>query len=281
MLGEKFRELRKSKKITIVEACRGITSPSSLQRWERGEGQMAIEKVIKLLNRIHIEPKEYIDRVDISDDDVYYQDIGEAYNTGNSEMLKNLAIFLLDLHRKDLKNKHILFQAAIACNYYMDLTKLNIFPKEDTFRLNAYLANIEDWTQEDVIIFHNTQLLLSTENIFKFARSLYSFLIEEEKITSFYLMAVNALLSAAFVLLKRKNLASAQEILNQVKNLDLPEKYVIELIKIKYISALVDYIENNDDTMLKSLVKNLSALGLTEKAQDFKVGFEQIKEMYH
>ncbi|WP_025080619.1 helix-turn-helix domain-containing protein [Lactobacillus hamsteri] len=51
MLGEKFRKLRKAKGINIYKAAEGITSKSSLQRWENGQGEMSIEKVMALLKK--------------------------------------------------------------------------------------------------------------------------------------------------------------------------------------------------------------------------------------
>ena len=53
--GRKFRKLRKATKISSSKAAEAVgISRSKLERWERGEAGLDIEKVFKLLEVIHV-----------------------------------------------------------------------------------------------------------------------------------------------------------------------------------------------------------------------------------
>lgn len=77
MLGEKFRELRKQQGISIIKVSEGITSASRLQRWENNKGEMSIEKVINLLNRINIRPNEFLAKAGLTDLNIIEAKTGE------------------------------------------------------------------------------------------------------------------------------------------------------------------------------------------------------------
>lgn len=54
VIGEKYKELRKEQSITLAQAAKGICATSNLSRWENGKITLEFNKVLALLNRIHI-----------------------------------------------------------------------------------------------------------------------------------------------------------------------------------------------------------------------------------
>lgn len=98
MLGQKFRKLRQCKNISLDKACEDITSKSSLQRWESGIAEMSYNKVLKLLNRIHIQPKEFIDLIQSSELNAYVEPLEEPVKNNDIEKIKDLALLFLKLH---------------------------------------------------------------------------------------------------------------------------------------------------------------------------------------
>ncbi|MGN1272510.1 MAG: helix-turn-helix domain-containing protein [Lactobacillus sp.] len=280
MLGEKFRELRKSQNKSISEMAKNITSPSSLRRWECGEGEMSISKVILLLNKLHITPKEFMDIVDTEDDDFYEVEISMYYEKNEVQKLKELIDVSKEYHLEHPANKKYLFRDAIACNYYMDLTGQNLFSEDDVLRLKAYLLPTENWTQENVLLFGNTQLLLPAEAIFEISNSIYSYLFYDESARTFYVMALNTLLNAVFCLIKKKNTLMATKLLRKIDMLNVPSKFTNERIRINFMKALLDYVHTQDSSSMNTFLQSLNSLGFSEKVADFSFAFDQVKAIY-
>lgn len=280
MLGEKFRELRKAQKKSISEIAKDITSTSSLSRWECGEGEMSMTRVVMLLNKLHITPKEFMDIVDGESDKFYEIKVSMYYERNDIEGLKELAEATKDYHLKHIADKKYLFQNAIACNYYMDLTGQNLFSEDDVMRLKAYLLPIENWTEEDILLFGNTQLLLPADDIYAISRSIYSHLMDHEPAKNFYLMSLNTLLNGIFCLLKKKRPDLANNLLKNVNSLDIPDNFTNEKIRIKFMQALLNYINKKDVSSMKTLIQGMQALDLSEKVADFKFAFNQIRAVY-
>lgn len=57
--GSKFKELRRSKGISIEKVAKDITSKSHLSNWKNGKAILDITVFVKLLSRINIQPAEF------------------------------------------------------------------------------------------------------------------------------------------------------------------------------------------------------------------------------
>lgn len=278
MLGQKFRELRKAQRKSIKEVAEGITSFSSLRRWENGEGEMPINKVMQLLDKLHIQTDELLNNS--ANLNIYTIGVEEAVKDNDVETLDKLAHKLLNLHYEAVGNSRVFFQAAIACNFYMDFTNKNLMQRDDLLRLKAYFSGIENWTQENVLLFANTQLLLSANNIYVSSRSLIADLTYgKKKDDSFWHLAITALLNAVASLIKKKDFTDAKFILRQFKTINLSDKYLSEKLKIKYFSTFFDYLDTSSPDKMNMFLSGLDAVGLNNKRKEFELGFSQFKKM--
>lgn len=279
MLGAKFRKLRKAKNINLYKASEGITSKSSLQRWENGQGEMSIEKVIALLKKIHVQPDEFVRS--LNDLKVYTKDVSVAYQNNDISKLKSIANNLLTIHYLDPTDQKIFFQAAIACNYYMDFTNVNLLNENDILRLRAYFSSIKNWTRENIIIFGNVQLLLDGEYVYIIARSLLSCLIDNKTDDdSLNKMGVTSLLNAVFVLIKKESIDKACKLLTQIKNLKYIDELHFSQIRIKYAEKVFSCIKSKNTQEMDDFLADLKSVGLIQQADDFALGFSQMKKIY-
>ncbi|NRO34584.1 helix-turn-helix domain-containing protein [Lactobacillus helveticus] len=57
--GSKFKEMRRSKGISIEKVAKDITSKSHLSNWKNGKATLDITVFVKLLSRINIQPAEF------------------------------------------------------------------------------------------------------------------------------------------------------------------------------------------------------------------------------
>lgn len=280
MLGKKFRELRKSQHKSINEVAKGITSFSSLRRWESGEGEMSLNKVIALLKRVNVSPKEYMDIIGENDEDLFEAEISNYYENNDIDSLKEVADFFMQKYVSFPTNQLYFFRSAMACNFYMDLTGKNIFPKQKVARLSAYFRPIENWTQKEILLFGNTLLLIPQQDIYGITRSIYYCASNQKNTRTSCVMIINTLLNAVFVMLKKGKESKAKKILSWIETMEIPSNFTNEKIRINFMNALFKYIDWHDSSDVKIIINSLYSLGFENKAEDYAFAFKQIEKIY-
>lgn len=287
MLGKDFRKLRKSQNISLIKVSQGIVSKSVLSRWERGEGTMPIETVIALLKRIHVQPQEYLDEGKIPQLKQFLFLVSELYQKDDMANLKSMIIKLLGEYHKDINNRINLYKAEMACNFYMDslnindVLKLDFFSDIEIYYLVSRLLLIENWTQEDVVLFSDTQLLLSATDVYVVSRSLISFITDmSNKSKTLHNIALEALLNSTLVLIKKKELHKAYVVFQQVKRQKFTEKQLNEKVRLKFFALLFDYLKNGNSEKMTKFLNNLKDVGLAQISESLTIAFSQIQEIY-
>lgn len=279
--GPKFRELRKQNNINIITAAKGITSKSSLARWERGNDNLSFSKVIDLLYRIHIQPDEFLGLNTPSQLANLYKQSMIAYYYSDISTLKNLAQRYLELYKDSPKGKGYVFQASIACNFYQDLTNKNIFPSSLQVKLNEYYSNLENWTYENILYFSCTQLLIKPQLLFRLSKSLINFSIENHiNIQNWHSLLLEAILNAIFALLKMKQPDKAQELVDGFYTMKFNENFILEQIRINFMTSLIQYTSTKDKSEIQSQLLSIKNLRLDHLYNDLKFAANQIFSLY-
>lgn len=155
---------------------RNKAETQKLERWERGEAGLDIEKVFKLLEVIHVQKIDFFNN-NISN---YLKNItlevSKAYESNDINYLKTQSKKLLSEVENDSFDKRTFLKAAIYCNAYYDLTGVDIFTDNYKKRLSMYFSKIlsgdEVWYYDDVYFFGNTQNLISPRTIYSLSFSL-------------------------------------------------------------------------------------------------------------
>lgn len=274
-IGPEFRRMRQLQDLTIREVSDGIISPTNLSRWERGEQDLSVSLYYKLLDRIHVSAEEIKPQSRELFD--FITEIGILHMNNKVSELQEKSKKLLLKYSKD-KNEHNLLKAAIACNYYLDLTQIDLTDEIFKSMLTLQVCKIKNWYKSDLIFFANTQFLLKPTIIYDLADSLVSDVFEMDIVPN---MQVDTLLNAIFALIKKKAILCAKGILHKIKNLTFsPNNYSAEY-KIIFFNILLHYIDtsNSDEVyeFLSSLPHTKSGDQLRE---DSKYSFLQIKDIY-
>jgi len=102
-IGEKFRKLRKEQNITLVQASKGICDPSNLSRWENGKITLEFNKVLALLNHIHVTPTEFINYAKLKQENEIPQEYIEAIDKEDNAQIKTLALKQLKIYHTKRK----------------------------------------------------------------------------------------------------------------------------------------------------------------------------------
>lgn len=249
--GQKYRKLRVLHHISLVNAAKNVTNKSTLAEWEKGKDNLSWCKVIQLLFNIHIQPIEFLE--DSVSSQLYgaITNIAVAYRRNDMQQLIIIFKENLKKYEGDTKSKDYMFQAAIAANFYEDLSEHNVCPSILKDKIILYFSNIIDnknfWCYEDIFYFGLITQLLDARHLHGFSLKLLEY-IEKNPIDSkvWNELAINALLNADFSLMK-KDLKKAEELYNRLDILEAIDNYAELIIRKKFLESLIQYLKNNSD----------------------------------
>lgn len=250
----------------------------------KGKDNLSWCKVIQLLFNIHIQPIEFLE--DSVSSQLYesINSIAVAYRDNNKEQLRRILKENFKKYQEKSQNKDILFQVAIAANFYEDLSGDRACPLVVKNRVILYFSDVVSndnfWCYEDIFYFNLVTQLLDAGHLYSFSFKLLEY-VTDTKIDSkiWYESILNTLLNAEFSLIK-KDLKKAQSLLDRLNVLEIDDDYTEESIRKKFMKALIRYLKNNSNTEIYSMLNCLEFLGLNNMKSDFETAFLQIKEIY-
>lgn len=218
ILGPKFRKIRKEKHITLDDIVKeGVSiSRATLARWEVGKQDIKTDAYRELLKRVHLSSTDMLP----NGFEDFANKIGNLYRNDKNNELKILSQKLL-LEYKSKNNFENLLRTTTACNFYMDLTDEDLTDINFKDNLEFQIDNIvelELWNEPDVLLFTNSQLFLKPQKIYEASRSLNSVICVKEVVSNLY---SRPLLNSIIVLIKKKDLSHAKQILHLVAKLKI------------------------------------------------------------
>lgn len=276
-LGSNFRKIRKSKNISLKRAAEGITTTTRLSNWELGNinGGMPIEIVNQLLKRLNISYTELVQGKIRGKD--FTQKVSYMYQENDVNGLKKLIKESITQYNSSKENEYLI-QGAIANNFYLDLTGKSFFSKSEVAKIESYLSEIKSWSNLDIILFGNTQMLVKPNMVYKLTRSMISAVYEDKILNDNVAIAV---LNAIFVLIKDKEIVYATEILKIADSLSFSKYDYLANERLTFMHLLIEYLNTNSDKKIKLLFNEMSKLPKYDQLlKDFKFAFNQIKQIY-
>lgn len=278
--GNKFKKLRLEKNYSLDSVANGIAPKSSLYNWENGKGNMSFEKVISMLNRMHIDPTEFV--IDDLNNYIDLEDIANAYLENNKIELEHLTEKALIKSRNNSYNKKLLIRAAIGSQCLKSLIGKNLFSNNDVKRLETILSDIDDWHYEEIFCFGNTLSLLAPKRIYGLTKSLIRKYIQNNNYKYFKWQhaALNTIINAMISLLY-ENIYFAKKLFPDLQVLQLDDTYAYEKIRLKFIDEVIYFLKTNDVSRIKNLFfPFLNYIGLNQLSSDLKISFSQLKKIY-
>lgn len=285
IFGLKFRQLRKQQHITLAKAAAGITSRQSLGNWEIGKGELAFEKVLLLLKKINVQPIDFLESSISSYLKQTTSQISAVYVSNQVDKLLHYATKYLDISHRNLTDRVSFLRAAVACNYYMDLTNIDLTTSSDKLRIISHFNKImngeEIWNFEDIYFFGNTQNLMSPRDVYNLAYSLNYYRQKHKNDNREWINAVyNTLINAEFVLIKTNiKLATDLDLLLRQK-WDLPDNYAFEKIRQNFMHELLKYISTQDESAITQQLHLLELEHISDLKAGFETAYEQVKQIY-
>lgn len=161
--GETLRQIRMQKGYTMQQLASGILSVSFLSKFERGESDISLQYITRLLEKLSLTFEEFFywhNNHDTSHLEAFFDQADEAYTKRNLDQLKQLR---KTAHHK--WEKHGL--DAFRCNTCMlDVYERIIVGEKTTTSdtaldfLYAYLFDVEIWGYYELRLYNSTMLLM-------------------------------------------------------------------------------------------------------------------------
>ncbi|KRL91536.1 helix-turn-helix domain-containing protein [Lactobacillus kalixensis] len=278
--GKKFRELRKQQNITLQKAADGITSKSTLSLWEMGKDNLSFNQVLMLLNKINIQPIEFLENP-VSPEllDITHK-IDSAYIASDIDTLYKYVTEKRALFNSHPQELDYFIEYCFACTFYQDLSQNKSFTDLDKKRLTSIMSNISEWNYKTVFYFGNTLGLLTPHNINRLANSLITYSLNHKlNHKRWYDEVLAALLNSIAVLLKR-DYHLAENLMNNFEKLPISDRFAFEKMHIRLYRAVIKYIKTKDDQDVKAIIYTTKILDLKTIEDGFVTFFDQIKQIY-
>lgn len=278
LIGENYKELRKEQSITLAQAAKGICAASNLSRWENGKITLEFNKVLALLNRIHISPTEFIGYVNIEQENDFPKELLKAIEDEDTSTIKKLIHIHLDKYHTD-RNIHNLYLTVILCNQYLLIKGENLLPFSDQMHLYTYLSKITLWSNYDLGFFGNCVFMIKTDRVYAIAMNvLKNQNLIQKNTSSIGLISMMGVLSDATIsLIFRKDTVHAQKLLDALQDVELPQYLEFFKVTLTFLQKILQYLKTKDEGIVLNFINNAQKMGMTESVDTFKEIFEKVK----
>lgn len=277
-IGEKYKELRKEQSITLTQAAEGICAASNLSRWENGKIMLEFNKVLTLLNQIHITPSEFIGYANIKQKNNIPKELLKPMEDGNTDELKELIKkYLAKYHTR--RNNYDLYLTVILCNHYLLIKGENLLPFSDQMHLYTYLSKITLWNTFNLGFFGNCVFMIKTDKVYAIAMNILhnQVLIQKDASPVGIISMMGVLSDATISLIFQKDAIHAQKLLDTLKNIELPQYLEFFKVTLTFLQKVVQYLKNKNADPILDFINNTQGMGMSESVNTFNDIFEKIK----
>ena len=254
-LGEVFKELRKSRNVSLQEATGGEFTYSMLSKFERGEADLSSMKLITALDNIHSDLNEFMYLVRGFSQKkalAFQENLWELYDREGIDSLHSLYEETTKKYRSSAKKSYLLQMIRIKSLLVFFDSEIRATDEELTF-LYDYFFTIDIWGNYELELFSTISTLFPLPLYFKYSREMLQKTDLLGSLPSNKVAIDTILINGLFKAIEEKDKLKADYFTFQVENRDLPESEAY--LKIIYMIAKGYY-----DTIFKVENKGLEKI---------------------
>ena len=276
-LGEKFKLIRKQRKLTLAEISKVAGSSSSISDFENGKTLLSIDVLNKLLEYMLVDPNEfYSSTYPTNNDSSIIFEINQICQQGDISLYPR-CMEILDVEYK----KTNLYAYRIL---YMNLSILYDYETTDTYNKEFlaetidYLFSLNIWTTFDISIYGNIVVLLPSNTTYLLTKELLKEL-PAAPTSSHDRILLDTINNSVFALLEQNDLHSAHTIYLQLEKLALPRTFLMQSLTIKFINCIILYMQGDKEqslALVKDVLHVIEILLSPEDALDWKASFNEL-----
>ncbi|WP_449161298.1 Rgg family transcriptional regulator [Streptococcus sp.] len=254
-LGEVFKELRKSRNVSLQEATGGEFTYSMLSKFERGEADLSSMKLITALDNIHSDLNEFMYLVrGFSQKQVlaFQENLWELYDREGIDSLQSLYEETTQKYRSSAKKSYLLQMIRIKSLLVFFDSEIRATDEELTF-LYDYFFTIDIWGNYELELFSTISTLFPLPLYFKYSREMLQKTDLLGSLPSNKVGIDTILVNGLFKAIEEKDKLKADYFIFQIEKRELPESQAY--LKIIYMIAKGYY-----DTIFKLENKGLEKI---------------------
>ena len=254
-LGEVFKELRKSRNVSLQEATGGEFTYSMLSKFERGEADLSSMKLITALDNIHSDLNEFMYLVrGFSQKKVlaFQENLWDLYDREGIDSLHSLYEETTQKYRSSAKKSYLLQMIRIKSLLVFFDSEIRATDEELTF-LYDYFFTIDIWGNYELELFSTISTLFPLPLYFKYSREMLQKTDLLGSLPSNKVGIDTILINGLFKAIEGKDKLKADYFIFQIDKRELPESEAY--LKIIYMIAKGYY-----DTIFKVENKGLERI---------------------
>lgn len=236
-LGEVFKELRKSRNVSLQEATGGEFTYSMLSKFERGEADLSSMKLITALDNIHSDLNEFMYLVrGFSQKQVlaFQENLWDLYDREGIDSLHSLYEETTQKYRSSAKKVYLLQMIRIKSLLVFFDSEIRATDEELTF-LYDYFFTIDIWGNYELELFSTISTLFPLPLYFKYSREMLQKTDLLGSLPSNKVAIDTILINGLFKAIEEKDKLKADYFIFQIEKRELPESQAY--LKIIYMIA--------------------------------------------
>ena len=261
-LGEVFKELRKSRNVSLQEATGGEFTYSMLSKFERGEADLSSMKLITALDNIHSDLNEFMYLVrGFSQKKVlaFQENLWDLYDREGIDSLHSLYEETTQKYRSSGETSYLLQMIRIKSLLVFFDSEIRATDEELTF-LYDYFFTIDIWGNYELELFSTISTLFPLPLYFKYSREMLQKTDLLGSLPSNKVGIDTILINGLFKAIEEKDKLKADYFTFQIEKRDLPESEAY--LKIIYMIAkgYYDTIFNVKNKGLEKIQRGITIL---------------------
>ena len=261
-LGEVFKELRKSRNVSLQEATGGEFTYSMLSKFERGEADLSSMKLIAALDNIHSDLNEFMYLVRGFSQKkalAFQENLWELYDREGIDSLHSLYEETTKKYRSSAKKSYLLQMIRIKSLLVFFDSEIRATDEELTF-LYDYFFTIDIWGNYELELFSTISTLFPLPLYFKYSREMLQKTDLLGSLPSNKVGIDTILINGLFKAIEEKDKLKADYFVFQIEKRELPESQAY--LKIIYMIAkgYYDTIFNVKNKGLEKIQRGITIL---------------------
>lgn len=261
-LGEVFKELRKSRNVSLQEATGGEFTYSMLSKFERGEADLSSMKLITALDNIHSDLNEFMYLVrGFSQKKVlaFQENLWDLYDREGIDSLHSLYEETTQKYRSSGETSYLLQMIRIKSLLVFFDSEIRATDEELTF-LYDYFFTIDLWGNYELELFSTISTLFPLPLYFKYSREMLQKTDLLGSLPSNKVGIDTILINGLFKAIEEKDKLKADYFVFQIEKRELPESQAY--LKIIYMIAkgYYDTIFNVKNKGLEKIQRGIAIL---------------------
>lgn len=261
-LGEVFKELRKSRNVSLQEATGGEFTYSMLSKFERGEADLSSMKLITALDNIHSDLNEFMYLVrGFSQKKVlaFQENFWDLYDREGIDSLHSLYEEATQKYRSSGEKSYLLQMIRIKSLLVFFDSEIRATDEELTF-LYDYFFTIDIWGNYELELFSTISTLFPLPLYFKYSREMLQKTDLLGSLPSNKVGIDTILMNGLFKAIEEKDKLKADYFVFQIEKRELPESEAY--LKIIYMIAkgYYDTIFNVKNKGLEKIQRGITIL---------------------